>query len=88
MQLVAGTVYKNAESNLNAQPVLFRNPNGADLLVGLKEVIGSEPTSTSQLDNIGHLDDELYSIVDMLKSCDYIAVTANATIIGLNLKAL
>lgn len=87
MQLIAGTIYKNVESNLNSQPVLFRNPNNANLLIGLKEVIGAEPTSTSQLDNIGHTN-ELYSIVDMLKSCDYIAVSANATIVGMNLEAL
>lgn len=87
MQLIAGTIYKNVESNLNSQPVLFRNPNNADLLIGIKDVIGGEPTSTSQLDNIGH-PDELYSIVDMLKSCDYVAVSANAAIVGMNLEAI
>lgn len=84
MQLVSGKIYKNAESNLNAQPVLLRNPNNADVLIGLKEVIGADPTQTSQLDNIGHGDD-LYSIIDMLKSVDYIAVTANCTLVGMNL---
>ncbi len=84
MQLVSGKIYKNAESNLNAQPVLLRNPNSADLLIGLHEVIGGVPSSTSQLESIGHSDD-LYAIVDMLKSVDYIAVTADCNLIGLNL---
>lgn len=84
MQLRAGIIYKNAESNLNAQPVLLRNPSGADVLIGLHEVIGGAPTSTTQMESIGHSDD-LYAIIDMLKSVDYIAVTADCNLVGLNL---
>lgn len=87
MQLVAGKIYKNGEANYNSQPVLLRNPNSADLLIGLHEVIGATPTSTSQLDSIGHTDD-VYAIVDMLKSVDYIAVTADCNLVGLNLVEL
>lgn len=86
MQLKAGVIYKNAESNFNAQPVLLRNPNSADLLIGLKEVVGV-PSGTAQLDNIGHTDG-VYAIVDMLKSVDYVAVTADCNLIGLNLVEL
>ena len=57
-----------------------------DLLIGLHEVIGV-PTTSSQLDNIGHTDDT-YAIVDMLKSVDYVAVTADCNLVGLNLVEL
>lgn len=87
MLLKAGVIYKNAESNYNAQPVLLRNPNAADLLIGLREVIGGVPTASSQLDNIGHIED-VYAIVDMLKSVDYVAVTADCNLVGLNLVEL
>ena len=86
MLLKAGVIYKNAESNYNAQPVLLRNPSSADLLIGLHEVVGV-PTASSQLDNIGHTDG-VYAIVDMLKSVDYVAVTADCNLVGLNLVAL
>lgn len=86
MLLKAGVIYKNAESNYNAQPVLLRNPNTADLLIGLHEVVGV-PTASSQLDNIGHTED-VYAIVDMLKSVDYVAVTADCNLVGLNLVEL
>lgn len=85
MILTPNKVYKISSAISNAQPILVRNPNKGNLMIGLIEVVGNSP-AISSLDNIGNNDGELYSIADMIKCCDFLATDAEGiSVVGVGL---
>lgn len=87
MKLTPNKVYKIQRSNLSASPILVRNPNAADLFVGLQEIVGEKPEFAT-LDSIGHISD-LYAIVDMIKCCDFIATSGeDVCVVGIQVEEI
>lgn len=85
MILTPNKVYRISTAITNAQPILVRNPNKGNLLIGLQEVVGTAP-AVGALDNIGNNDGELYSIADMIKCCDFLATDAEGvSVVGVQL---
>lgn len=85
MILTPNKVYRISTAISNAQPILVRNPNKGNLLIGLQEVVGTAP-AVGALDNIGNNDGELYSIADMIKCCDFLATDAeDVSVVGVQL---